>query len=472
MNKAAMEEYKQAVEAQARELLDIVQSVALGDLNVEFPVLPEGERIEILAELAVGLEMMVDGLRAMVAEQERTRAEIETGRQQLENVLEEALAVQRRYLREHWERYPAITGAARGYYRFGGEGGPTSDAWLPAMTEAVRQVETVVEADSEARLAIPIQLYDEVIGVLGFSREGAESWSEQDVAAATAVAGEMAEALDKQRLLDETQQALVETEDLYQVSAELAEVQSYDDVLSVLRTHTVLGRADRGASLSLFDRPWIGNDVPEWAVPVARWSSAPSTGSRRYALRGSPASDLFYPDKPTIIADTESDPRLDEAVRARYAEQYGILSILITPLTVGGQWIGYVDALFAKQTEFSEAEVRRLSVLVGQAAIVVQNVRQLEETRARAAHERILREITARMRGFADPETLAQTAVRELGTALGRPVFIRLGSSDELSRPPNTLAEGNGDGEVVARGGGPRPQPLGYARGMPAEGGE
>ena len=77
---------------------------------------------EILAELAVGLEMMVDGLRAMVAEQERTRAEIETGRQQLENVLEEALAVQRRYLREHWERYPAITGAARGYYRFGGEG--------------------------------------------------------------------------------------------------------------------------------------------------------------------------------------------------------------------------------------------------------------------------------------------------------------------------------------------------------------
>ena len=469
MDKAALEEYEQSVEAQARGLLDIIQTVAQGNLDVEFPALPEGERIEILAELAVGLETMVDSLRAMVVEHERTRTEVETGRQELERVLEEALAVQRRYLREHWERYPALLGPGEGYYHFENEDGPTSDAWLPAMTEAVRHAETVVEADSEARLAIPIQLYDEVIGVLGFSREGGEPWTEQEIAAATAVAGEVAEALDKQRLLDETQQALIETENLYLVSAELAEAQSYDDVLRVLRAHTVLGKADRGASLSLFNRPWIGNDVPEWAQPIARWSAVPLAKSRRYALRGSPASDLFYPDKPAVIADTESDPRLDETIRARYAEQYGIRSILIGPLTVAGQWIGYVDALFSEPTDFSETEIQRLSVLVGQAAIVVQNVHQLEETRARAARERSLREITARMRGFEDPQTLAQTAVRELGTALGRPVFIRLGSSDELSRPPNSPADGHGEMNV-ARDAAPRARSLGFARGMPAEG--
>ncbi len=195
----------------------------------------------------------------------------------------------------------------------------------------------------------------------------------------------------------------------------------------------------------------------------------PLASSRRYALRGSPASDLFYPDKPAVIADTESDPRLDETIRARYAEQYGIRSILIGPLTVAGQWIGYVDALFSEPTDFSETEIQRLSVLVGQAAIVVQNVHQLEETRARAARERSLREITARMRGFEDPETLAQTAVRELGTALGRPVFIRLGSRDELSRPPNPPAEGHKEMHV-ARDAEPRTRPLGFARGMPAEG--
>jgi GAF domain-containing protein len=471
MDRTALEEYEKSVEAQARELLTIVQAVAQGDLDVEFSALPDGERIEVLAELAGSLEAMVDSLRAAAAEQERTRTEVESGRQEMQNVLEEALAVQRRYLREHWERYPALIGAGEGYYRFDDEQGPTSAAWLPAMTEAVRQAETVSESDSEAQLAIPLQLYDEVIGVLGFSRESAEPWNDQEIAAATAVASEVAEALDKQRLLDETQQALIETENLYLVSAELAEAQSYDDVLRVLRAHTVLERADRGASLSLFNRPWIGNDVPEWAVPIARWSAAPSTGSRRYALRGSPASALFYPDKPAIIADTESDPRLDETVRARYAEQYGIRSILIGPLTVAGQWIGYVDAFFSEPTDFSETEIQRLSVLVGQAAIVVQNVRQLEETRARAARERNLREITARMRGFEDPETLAQTAVRELGTVLGRPVFIRLGSSDELSRPPSSPAKGHGDMDMAGDGA-PRPQSLGLARGMPAEGGE
>ena len=63
MNKTALEEYKQAVEAQAQELLDVVQLLARGDLGVQVPVPPTGEGVEILAELAAGLEMMVGDLR-------------------------------------------------------------------------------------------------------------------------------------------------------------------------------------------------------------------------------------------------------------------------------------------------------------------------------------------------------------------------------------------------------------------------
>ncbi|HSR34146.1 MAG TPA: GAF domain-containing protein [Anaerolineae bacterium] len=443
MNETALEEFKQSVEAQTQALLNALRSVAQGNLDVDIPVLPEGEGIQPLAELAGFLQSMIDDFRAMVAEQAEARVETEQSQRKLQTALEELLAVQRRYLREHWEQYSMAVGA-RGYYRFGDEEGPTAETWLPAMAEAVRRTETVIESEQETALAIPLELYGEVIGVLGFSRDDAEPWDEEEIAAAKAIAGEVAEALDKQRLFDETQQALVETEQMYQASAELAEAQTFDDVLDTLRAHTLLGRADYSASLSLFDRPWEESNAPEWVVPIARWGSATSASIPRFALREL-ASDLLHPDKPTIIADTQTDPRINESTRAVIAGSHGVRSTIVVPLAVGGRWIGYLDALFTGHTEFSETEVRRLVALADQASIVLQNLRQLEDMRSRARRERVLREITARMRTLADPETLAQTAVRELGTALGRPVFIRLGGAADLTDPHAVLAAEDGD---------------------------
>ena len=475
MNETALEQYKQAVDAQARALLDAVQSVALGALDVQVPVPSEGEGIEVLTELAIGLKAMIDDLQAMTAEHERGRAELEQSRQQLQATLEELLAVQRRYLREAWERYAETHEAgartARGYYRSGNEEGPAAEIWLPAMARAVLQAkETVEKGGTEAELAIPLQLHGEMIGVLGFTRDEANPWSEEEIAVVRAIADEVAEALDKQRLLDETQQALIETEKMYQASAELAEAQTYDDVLGILRAHTLLGRADYSASLHLFDHPWVGDDAPESVAPVARWSSATSGQVPRHALRDL-AADLLHPDQPTVIADTETDPRLESSMRALYTESLGVRSTITVPLTVAGQWIGYAEALFTARAEFPEADVRRLEILAGQASIVLQNLHQLEETRSRARRERILREITARMRSLGDPETLAQTAVRELGTALGRPVFIRLGGAEVLSAPSSASTTGNGDKRVKGEGT-QSPRRVNYVKDLSAKGGE
>jgi GAF domain-containing protein len=415
---------------------------------------------------------MVDELRDMVAEHERARTEIEKSRRQAEIALEELQAVQRRYVREQWERYPALSDGKKGYHRSDDGVGASEDAWLPTMTLAVQQKGIVAESDTEATLAIPIELDGEMIGVLGFSREESHAWGEEEIAIVQDIVHEVAEALDKQRLLDETQQALIETEELYQASAELAEAQTYDDVLSVLRARTLLGRADRSASLNLFDRILAGGESPEAVASVAQWTSTATAVGPRYLQDDSASAlDLLHPDEPTIIKDANTDPRIDDSVRALYVGRYGVRSAAVVPLTVRGQWIGYVDAMFTEPTEFSEAEVRRLMVLAGQAAMVVQNLRQLEDTWARARRERILREITSRVRSLADPDTLAQAAVRELGSALGRPVFIRLGSAEELSKAAGSVGGGNG-GKSVAGERGPGPEPVGHDRGIPGEGGE
>jgi HAMP domain-containing protein len=146
MNETSLEEYRKIVEAQAQDLLSVVQSVASGDLNVEVPIPSEEEGIEVLTELAAGVDRMVEDLRAMMAEQERARAEVESSRLQLAATLKELLAVQRRYLEERWDRYTSTATDRQGYYRYGDEDGPTAYALLPAMTTAVLEDSTVTEA--------------------------------------------------------------------------------------------------------------------------------------------------------------------------------------------------------------------------------------------------------------------------------------------------------------------------------------
>jgi GAF domain-containing protein len=251
----------------------------------------------------------------------------------------------------------------------------------------------------------------------------------------------------------EKQNALTEAEALYRATTDLTAALSFEEIVSVLRSHTLLGRADGSVSLNLFDRPWVGDDMPERIISAARWTQDTDPDGTCPALHELPmAGRLLRPDRPTIIADIRTDPRMNGQARALYLERWGVQSTIVVPLVVGGQWLGFIEGLFSESTEFSESEVRRLVALAAQAAVSIQNLRQLAETRARARREQILREITARVRGLTDPDMLAQAAVRELGTALGRPVFLRLGSAEELSHRSAAQEDHEGRKADLTRG--------------------
>lgn len=201
------QERTRLTEEQCRALLNVVQAVALGNLDVEVEV-PEG--IKILSELAVGVEMMIGDLRTILSQQEQARAEVEEARQQLETALEEMLSAQRRYLRQEWGSYTAAQASA-GYILSASQEGPSTEAWMPAMAAAARQVEVVIESDEQQAmtLALPIHLHGEVIGALGFQREEPEPWGDDELAIVQTVVEQVALALETQRLVDEQQQASV-----------------------------------------------------------------------------------------------------------------------------------------------------------------------------------------------------------------------------------------------------------------------
>jgi len=88
MSETTLGEYEQLVQEQGQTLLDVIQSVALGDLDIEVEV-PEG--VEILSDLAAGLEMMIDDIREMIADLKREVTERERLQQEVIGAQKQAL---------------------------------------------------------------------------------------------------------------------------------------------------------------------------------------------------------------------------------------------------------------------------------------------------------------------------------------------------------------------------------------------
>jgi GAF domain-containing protein len=154
------------------------------------------------------------------------------------------------------------------------------------------------------------------------------------------------------------------------------------------------------------------------------------------------AAQFLRPDALTLVEDITSDSRMDDDLRADLLQRYHARGAVFAPLVVGGHWIGSITAFYREPTTFPEVEVRRLTALSGQAAVVVQGLRQLRDIQARARREALIREITGKIRASTDLETILQTTVTEVSRALGTSHgAIRLGTEESLeigdSRKPS-----------------------------------
>ncbi len=271
----------------------------------------------------------------------------------------------------------------------------------------------VIGEQAASWLGVPMSIGDEIIGMIAIQSYDANLlYSERDVDLLSSIAGQAAIAIQNARLFQETEATLAETEALYQAGAELNTANTFEDILTVLRNHTLLGRADNAVSLAAFERPWVGDDMPEWSVIISRWSHLPDeVFAPRYPLRMFPAADLLRPDEALVFEDIANDERLDENSWQQYAETLKSRSVIIIPLVIARQWIGYVSGTFSQITQFPDTQVRRLQALVGQAAVAIENTRLLEETKRRAGQLQTAAEIARDTSGTLSQEDLLQRAV-------------------------------------------------------------
>ena len=126
---------------------------------------------------------------------------------------------------------------------------------------------------------------------------------------------------------------------------------------------------------------------------------------------------------------------------------------LIMPLKVHEQVIGVLDARKPKEAgDWSTDEIALLQTLVDQLGGALETARLYQDAQRHAIEDRLVGEITGRMRQTLDIDTVLRTAVREMGMALGIPrIEVRLGK------------------EVAQREDGHQQHETGHQSGLPKE---
>jgi len=233
--------------------------------------------------------------------------------------------------------------------------------------------------ETRSEVALPLRARGAIIGVLDVQSREEAAFSAEDVAVLQTLADQVAVAISNARLFQQAQEALE------------AEQRAYGEIsreawAQIIRTRPTLGfYRDRRGLFPIGDVGQLRETQPE--------ATGEGNGTKQ-----------------TI------------------------------PIKVRGHTIGVIDVHRSDGAgEWAPEEIALLETLSEQLGVALESARLYQDTQRRAVQERLIGEVTSRIRETLDVETVLKIAVQELRRALGLPeVVVRLAAQ------PTDAAGGDG----------------------------
>ncbi len=319
--------------------------------------------------------------------------------------------VQRGQTRDAWGRL--IASGIPTYFHVdanGVEDHPQEKHGFDLIEEASEKANTVV-ASSGRELAVPIIVRGEVVATIGARRaDDVEEWTADEIALMEAVAGQAALSLENARQRADEQRRVAELEVINRVSQAVSQMLRLDSLYRVMHSQVNQVFGDTDLSIALYD-------------PVNDQVSFPYA-----SVEGEITTLPTHPlgkDLSSIVITTRSPLMLLEDAENRAAEM-GVTragetpkSWLGVPMMVGEDIIGMISVQDKEHEQrYSEDDAALLTTLASQIAAAIQNSRLLDQIQRSERRERLVREITSKVRKSPDMKTILNTAARELGIAL------------------------------------------------------
>jgi GAF domain-containing protein len=260
------------------------------------------------------------------------------------------------------------------------------------------------ETRSEA--AIPLKVGDRIVGVLDVQSNQPYAFAEDNLRTLQILADQLAIAVVNTELFAETQEHLAQHRLLHHITTTAASGTTLDEALqsAVNGLQVTLG-GDR-VSILLADREkkmlevkaavGYASNVFDLRIPIGIGITG-WTAAHRKTLR---------------INNVLQDTRYIEASPNTRSE-------MAIPLLYRSELLGVLNVESEQPSAYAENDEELLGTLGGSLAAIIANARLLEQIRAQAERERILFEISDKIRRTTDMDTILATTVSELTRAVG-----------------------------------------------------
>ncbi len=262
-------------------------------------------------------------------------------------------------------------------------GGKSMIGWCAANAQARAIQDTRAESEqldhphpteTRSEAALPLIVRGRVIGALSAQSIQVGTFDQDTMAALQIIADQVAVALDNARLFAESQAALE------------AERRAYGEISRQGWLQTIQTQADRRYVCD-------------------------SQGAR--AIVSQPVQDGS-----AQAADHPLQPELIQAVRTGQTIQPDKATITI-PIKIRDNVLGAVRLCKAEPAnEWTAGEVALTQILTEQLSVALESARLYQDTHRRAAQEKLIGDIAARVRETLDMETILKTAISEMRNAL------------------------------------------------------
>jgi len=260
--------------------------------------------------------------------------------------------------------------------------------------------------DTRSEAALPLKIGERIVGVLDVQSKQTYAFSGDNLRILQILSDQLAIAVVNSELFAETQEHLAQHRLLHHITTTAASGTTLDEALqsAVNGLQVTLG-GDRVA-IMLADREkkvlqvraavGYADNVYDLHINVGSGITGWSAAHRR-SLR---------------VNNVQDDPRyIAGSVNSR--------SEMAVPLIYRSELLGVLNVESEQLSAYTETDEELLGTLGGSLAAIIANARLLEQIRAQAERERVLFEITDKIRRTTDMQTILTTTVSELTRAVG-----------------------------------------------------
>ncbi|RJP47912.1 MAG: GAF domain-containing protein [Anaerolineaceae bacterium] len=260
--------------------------------------------------------------------------------------------------------------------------------------------------DTRSEAAIPLKVGERILGVLDVQSTQPYAFNEENLGTLTILADQLGVAVVNTELFAETQEHLSQHRLLHHITTSAASGSTLEDALdTTVRGLQVTLGGDR-VSILLLDRErkvlemrasmGYSEDAAAFRVPVG-------TGITGWAAAHR---------KPLRVDDVTKDPRYITVSENTRSE-------LALPLIYRDELLGILNVESEQVAAYTENDEEMLGTLAGSLAAVIANARLLAQIRRQAERERLLYEVTSKIRRSTDMQTILATTAGELTRTIG-----------------------------------------------------